>query len=326
MSSDRRPSMLSDETNMLSNENGDRIVPSVVVFGQIGRDLILKVEEIPEAGAASAVQRRIEVVGGKGANQAIGLVQLGIPARLVAVSGVDAAGGEILQEIAGDGVDTAFVTRRGETALLVDVVDQHGRRRLLEHVPEQGLLTPADVQSAITAGVLDDADTVCLQLQQPLDALLTAAEAAHRRAIRVVLDGAASGPMARRLLELADVVRADPEEAELLAGRPLRSPDEVYRAAEQICGAGPRLVIMTVANRGEAVTWREGRAFIPFRDTPILDPTGGGDAFIAGLVAAIRRNLGPEEAARVGSRAAASTIARLGGRPDLSELCADTSR
>ncbi|MBV9140496.1 MAG: hypothetical protein JO115_06220 [Pseudonocardiales bacterium] len=54
----------------------------VVVVGQIARDLVLLVEELPAPGTGTAVRQRREMLGGKGANQAVGLAQLGVrPAR-----------------------------------------------------------------------------------------------------------------------------------------------------------------------------------------------------------------------------------------------------
>ena len=48
-----------------------------MVVGQTARDLVLQVERIPAAGSAAPATQRLEMLGGKGANQAVGLVQLG---------------------------------------------------------------------------------------------------------------------------------------------------------------------------------------------------------------------------------------------------------
>ncbi len=55
----------------------------VVVLGQVGRDLVLRVGALPEAGGSAAVSERREMLGGKGANQAVTLAQLGVPVALV---------------------------------------------------------------------------------------------------------------------------------------------------------------------------------------------------------------------------------------------------
>jgi sugar/nucleoside kinase (ribokinase family) len=49
----------------------------VLVVGQIGRDLVLRIDVMPEPAGAAPVLERSELLGGKGANQAVGLRQLG---------------------------------------------------------------------------------------------------------------------------------------------------------------------------------------------------------------------------------------------------------
>ncbi|MFG1891405.1 PfkB family carbohydrate kinase [Micromonospora sp. NPDC049051] len=55
----------------------------VMVVGQVARDLVLLVDEVPEAGGTAPVRRRRELLGGKGANQAVGLAQLGAAVGLL---------------------------------------------------------------------------------------------------------------------------------------------------------------------------------------------------------------------------------------------------
>jgi ribokinase len=292
----------------------------VVVVGQLGRDVVLRVDRHPEADGSADVRDRVEVLGGKGANQAIGLQQLGVRAGLIAVAGEE-DGEELIRQLEADGVTAAGVVRRGRSALLVDIVDGDGSRRLYEHVPESSLVTVADLERATAAGLLDHADTMCIQLQQPPAVTLAAAELARARSLRIVLDGAATQHV-RALLHLANVVRADAPEAELLTGRALHTVDAARAAAEELLSAGPDLVVLTVAGQGEMVVWPSGAEFIPLRDVPVVDRTGAGDAFIAALVTGLRDGLGPAAAADLGSRAAARTVGNLGGRPDLGGLAA----
>ncbi|NHT19670.1 PfkB family carbohydrate kinase, partial [Cellulomonas sp. IC4_254] len=135
----------------------------VVVLGQVGRDLVLTVDGVPEAGGSAQVAGRSELLGGKGANQARACRQLGADVALVGVVGDDPAGRLALAEAraAGLGTERVVVREGARTALLVDVVGPPGERRLLEHVEPAVLLTPADVGAS--AGGLRAADAVLLQ-------------------------------------------------------------------------------------------------------------------------------------------------------------------
>lgn len=287
-----------------------RPAPSVVVVGQAARDLVLVVDALPPAGGSTDVRRRVEVLGGKGANQAVALAQLGQDVALVAVLGEDAAGGDALARARADGLDVRAVVRRGRTALLVDVVEQHGVRRLLEHVPEESLLREQDVDAA--APLLAGAATVSLQAQQPARVLRRAAACA-RDGARLVLDGAPEATDdGRALLGSVDVLRLDAHEAELVAGEAVTDVGRVRRLQER----GPGLVAVGLPGGGDLVVWADGHLEVPPSPDPV-DPTGGGDSFTAGLVAALHGGADPARAARAAARAAVSTVRRAGGRPQL---------
>ena len=57
----------------------------IVVVGQIARDLVLVVDEVPGPGGTAPVRERREMLGGKGANIAVGLAQLGVTPWLSAL-------------------------------------------------------------------------------------------------------------------------------------------------------------------------------------------------------------------------------------------------
>ena len=289
----------------------------IVVVGQVARDLVLQVEEMPDAGGNSPVVERLERMGGKGANHALGLRQLGADVALVGVVGVDDAGRQVLDDAERSGLDITHVVRRGRTALLVDVVDSHGSR-LLEDIPPSALLTETDVNSAAEA--FRSADTACLQLQQPPRALIAAARLARYYGACIVLDGAVDGDGRETLLGMADVVRADAAEATMLTGVEIEHPDDAVRAAERIMTTGPSVVAFGVAGLGDLVAWPGGSRFFPFTDDPVIDVTGAGDAFLAGLVTGLRLGTSAEAAGELAAAAATATVGRLGGRPDLSAL------
>lgn len=76
-----------------------------VVVGQIARDLVLVVDEVPGPGGSADVRRRREMLGGKGANQAVALAQLGVSAGLVGVVGDDEVGARLLGRTERDRID-----------------------------------------------------------------------------------------------------------------------------------------------------------------------------------------------------------------------------
>jgi ribokinase len=301
-----------------------RSVPEVVVVGQLARDLVLVVDAVPEPGSAADVRERHEMLGGKGANCAVGVTQLGATTALVAVAGDDTAAELVLERARLDGLDVSRVVRRPGTAtgLVVDVLDRDGRWRYLQDLGEPVLLTEADVGAA--AAELRAARVVVLQAQQPVPALLAAARHTHTGGARIVLDGVPGAEGRDALLGLVDVLRADPAEAEQLLGREIDGPDAAIDAGRRLVEDGLGVAVLGVERGapGNVAVWSDGEAFLPHEDPgpqgPV-DTTGGGDALTAGLAVALLRNPSAEPAAAlaVGVAAAARTVLRPGGRPAL---------
>jgi ribokinase len=90
-----------------------------VVVGQIARDLVLVVDEVPEAGTAVPVRQRREMLVGKGTNQAVGLAQLDVRVALLGVVGQDETGDRLLDQARRDRIDVSRVVRRQESGLIV---------------------------------------------------------------------------------------------------------------------------------------------------------------------------------------------------------------
>ena len=286
----------------------------VTVVGQIARDLVLVVDDFPEALASTRVRERRETLGGKGANQSVSLAQLGASVVLLGVVGDDRDAGRVLDRARADGIDTGSVVRRaGErTALIVDVVDQRAQWRYLEDIPDATLLTEQDIRAREPA--LRAARAVIVQLQQPTATALAAARVAGPDAL-VVLDGVAPA----ELLDAADVIRADDREARLLTGEELDQPEDVLRAARTLLDrhARLRLVAFGAGEHGNVFAWPNGNLVLPLDDVPVADTTGGGDAFVAALTLGLIRGAELEDAATAAVAAAADTVRHPGGRPEL---------
>jgi ribokinase len=277
------------------------------VIGQLARDLVLSVDDLPEPGSSADATGRLEQLGGKGANQAVGLAQLGVRPALIAVAGDDVIGDVLLDQARRDGIDVSGVVRRRGvlTGLIVEILSG-GEYRYVEHLP---LLAVADVERQ--AERIGRQDAVLVQLQQPADVAAAAARIGHDAGRLVVLDGAPSADDA--LLSHADVVRADEKEAELLLGA---GPDEMRDAARKLLEKGPRLIAVAVGD-GNLFVWPDGDLLVPLTGDEVVDTTGGGDAFVAALTASLLRGEEYPEAARRATAASGATVGHAGGRPDL---------
>ena len=291
----------------------------VLVVGQLARDLVLQVDEMPGPQGSVAVRGRREMLGGKGANQAVALTQLGRTAGLIAVVGDDAAGGWLVRQARQDDIDVGSVVERPGTpsGLIVDIVTPDGRWRYLEDLPEPVLLTGSDVAAA--ADRLPGARAMLVQLQQPSEAAWMAADLARTAGLLVVLDGApAQDDRQQDILAAADVLRADAREAPALSGASVDTVDDALRAGRELLRRGPRFVAFAAGEIGNVFVWADGHLCLPLVADEVVDTTGAGDAFTAALTVAMLAGESPAAAARYASAAAAATVGHPGGRPALS--------
>jgi pfkB family carbohydrate kinase len=102
----------------------------VVVVGQTASDLVLLVDEMPAEGTRAVGQRRREMLGGKGANQAVAIAQLNVRSALLGVVGEGRIGEEILDRASADGVDITAPARRS-AGLAIGCGRGHIRQALL---------------------------------------------------------------------------------------------------------------------------------------------------------------------------------------------------
>jgi ribokinase len=253
--------------------------------------------------------RRIEELGGKGANHAVALTQLGVPVALLGVVGDDPTGAAMLARAQADGIDVSPVVHRAgaRTGLVVNVVDAHGHWRYVEDLPEATLLTPDDVRRAPSTRY------VVVQLQQPSAAALTAA---RRSTGLVVLEGAPDGHQDELLAE-ADVLRADAKEARLLTGEELDSPGAAVHAATDLVRRHDLAMVAFGIEDGDVFVWPDGSRVFGHGDAKVVDTTGAGDAMSAALTSVLLRGGAPQEAAELAVAAAAATVEHPGGRPNL---------
>ncbi|MFG3698223.1 PfkB family carbohydrate kinase [Micromonospora sp. NPDC047620] len=135
-----------------------------------------------------------------------------------------------------------------------------------------------------------------------------------------VLDGAPTDPAdADELLALADVLRADAQEVELITGDAPRDAEGGLAAGRELLRRGPSLLAIEVAGEGNAFVWPDGELFLPLSRTPTVDSTGAGDAFVAALTVGLLRGEPRDRVARCAVAAAGATVGHPGGRPALTD-------
>jgi ribokinase len=109
-----------------------------------------------------------------------------------------------------------------------------------------------------------------------------------------------------------------PRETDLLAGSAVSTAAEAEKIASDLLSQGPSLVALAIEGIGNLIAWPDDRVLLPLTDIQVVDTTGAGDAFTAGLIMALAQGGDPQRAARLAVAAAGATVGHPGGRPALS--------
>ncbi len=83
--------------------------------------------------------------------------------------------------------------------------------------------------------------------------------------------------------------------------------------AQQALAQAAHSVLVTLGDRGVVGVLNEVPVRVPAASAQVVDPTGAGDAFCAGVIAGLVRGLAPETAMQLGTRVAARILSQTGG-------------
>ncbi|MEW5914443.1 MAG: PfkB family carbohydrate kinase [Thermodesulfobacteriota bacterium] len=284
----------------------------VLCLGNNAADSLCLVPHFPERGSKLRMTRFLATGGGQAATAACALARLGHRVAYAGAVGDDPAGELAASRLREAGVDPCgLVVRPGATSqqAFIMVEEGGGERTIIWTRDPACHLDPAELDPNLV--------TSCRTLHLDghfIEVNLTAARLARDSGALVCLDGERIQEGTLELVRLCHVVVGERSFPQRLTG--VADPQESLRALADL---GPAWAGRTLGHQG-AEMLVDGQLYChPGFVVQVVDSTGAGDVFHAGLLHAILLGQTPAQALATANALAAISTTALGGRSALAD-------
>ena len=299
----------------------------IVVIGSFNADLTSYVARMPKPGETVHGDRFLTGAGGKGSNQAVAAARLGAEVTFIGRVGNDVFANLAYEIWDAEGVNRDFVSRDDEhaTGVAPILVDSAGENMIVVVLGANSRVRSADIDAARER--IAAAHVLIAQLEINLDMVAYALETAKTQGVATILNPAPAAALPARTIHLADYLTPNETELETLSG----GGADVEAAARKLLTRADQTAVVTLGVQGAQIVTGAGSAKVPTYEVDVVDTTGAGDAFNAGLAVALAEGMALKDAVRFANAAAALSVTKPGAAPstpyrsEVDELCGAAS-
>jgi len=281
------------------------------------------VEAIPAGQGSIRLTEIRATAAGTAAGTAIDLAKLGARVSSFGALGTDLLAEVLLAALASYGVDTRGLVRKSaaQTSATILPIRPNGERPAL-HVPgATRLLELGDLDQARLAGfdavLLGGPDALAGLSGDELGAVVAAARSGGALVTVDVLHPGSERDFDRISAALAGADWFWPNGDQLLA---LTGRTDLEQAVGDVLALGTRGVAVTLGADGCIVTRPGGLTHVPAIAVDVVDTTGCGDAFDAGMLTGLLMGCDPVDAAWLGVACGSLVATGLGSDAGLTDL------
>jgi sugar/nucleoside kinase (ribokinase family) len=271
--------------------------------------------QLPPAGGATFIEQiRLTVAGTAGAT-AMGCGILGLNGQIVAEVGRDDMGDFLVRKLTDYGVDTGLISRNADVQTSCSMLPiRPGGARAAFFVPGTAATFSLDnnqLDAALDARIIHLGGTGLLHAFDGAPSLAMMKRAKELGRITVfdlILANAETTKLVEPLLPYIDYFVPSIDEAAQMAGT--TEPSEVARFFKS---KGVKNALLTLEGDGVYVDPEHGEPFsLPAHAIDVVDTTGCGDGFTAGLITGLAKGWDIDQIARFANAVAAQVAMGLG--------------
>jgi ribokinase len=297
--------------------------PRIAILGVLSWDRLVVVPSMPPVGDYAVATEEVEAPGGASGNTAVVLARIGAAVTLVGRVGEDADGERLRAALADEpGIDaTAVTVRLGQpTDRCTIVVTRDPPDRTIFWHPGAAIAhrDPLDLTGlfAHDVVVMDMADHALRRWLTDLPAHSSPRTRLLGTTTFLVEDGHPATPDALEVALRFDTLVANVAEIVALTGTDdLDAATDLIRG--RMVGSNMRTCVISRGADGCRVCERGRYVDVPGLTVDVVDPTGAGDAFAAGVAWGMARRWSWERTARLANALGASAITAYGAQGGL---------
>lgn len=278
----------------------------VCCVGHMCTDILVKpVDRLPDKGKLALVDSVYLKTGGCAMNTSIGLAKLGIDVAILGIVGKDGFGDYMKNTLTTEGVDTQGLLMKdgGMTSASVVAISGDGERTIIHCLGTNESLCFDDInlEIAMNSKILFIGGTFLLPGFDGRDAARLL-EFARNKQVTTVMDTAwdSTNQWLKTIepcMQYLDWFVPSIEEAQQMIGT--RNPEKLAAAFKLM---GVKNVAIKMGKEGCYVDSESEPPFIlPVFDVDVVDTSGAGDAWCAGFIAGLVKDLGIKQAACLGN-------------------------
>lgn len=284
---------------------------------------MILIDEAQAKKIYAAMAPGVEVSGGSAANSIACIASLGGKGGFVGKVSKDNLGEIFRHDLRALGVvfDAPALDRGPGTGRCLINVTPDAQRSMTTYLGSAGLVSPTDIdEDMIERAAITFFEGYLFEQPVAREAFIKACRAARRAGKRAALTLSDSSCVDRQHTALivftkanVDVLLANEREAEALFGA--SNVEVMIEKARSLCP----LTAITMSERGSILVPRIGDVVkvAPVKPDRLVDTTGAGDAYAAGLLFGLARSLPLDKCGALGSLAAAEVISHFGARPQM---------
>ena len=288
----------------------------IVVIGSSNTDLIAKINEFPKVGETIKGVSYLQVMGGKGANQALAAHRLGGDVKFITSLGNDLNGMNSIDYYKKEGLDASLslIVEDIPSGVAMIWVDKKGDNSIVIIPGANDELKP-DYIKQIEAEILKG-DLIVLQMEIPYETVSYICDFASKHNKQIMLNVAPAVVLDHDIMRKIDILVLNETEAELISGESISSIGE-EAVVDKLRSLGAKNVVLTLGKKGSILKNDQQYLSVSAFTVNSVDSTAAGDTFCGALAAGLSKGHSWRQAMQFASAASAICVTRMGAQTSI---------